>query len=112
MRWVHPYDPDVYVENAEHLGACRTNTHPRWTEMELIGTDEAYVLLIVGRSTVPGETDRPVLKWLAEAWLLVRALLSPPANGKNSTVDVARAMLERASENDQDIADALARWRP
>lgn len=113
MRWIHPDDPDVIVDNAEILGWCSTKRDgaPRWTELTLIGTDVAYAIHGVGRSVIPGETDRHFFKWHAEAFLVVKSLLSAPASGKSSTVDAARVMLTEAGENDDDIRAALLRWR-
>lgn len=113
MRWTHPDDADVIVENAEILGWFSTQWagSPRWTEITVLGTDAGYAIHGVGRSVLPGETDRHFFKWHAEAFLVVKSLLTAPANGKSSTVLAARIMLVEAAELDEDIAAALSRWR-
>lgn len=113
MNWELPCDPDVVIFNAEVLGECST-ARPgarRWVQMTLVGTEEAYFLYGVGKSAVPGEDDRPWGKWLAEPFLVVRALLSSPDTSRNSTVSAAREMLGQAALLDEGIAGALAEWR-
>lgn len=114
MRWVHPDDADVIVENAEILGWFSTKRagSTRWTEITLLGTDAGYAIHGVGRSALPGETDRHWFKWHAEAFLVVKSLLTAPASGKtSSTVDHARAMLIDAATMDEGLAESLGRWR-
>lgn len=113
MRWTHPDDADVIVENAEILGWLSTRRPglDRWTEITLLGTDAGYAIHGVGVSIVAGETDRHWFKWHAEAFLVVKSLLTAPASGKSSTVMSARIMLNGAAELDEDIAAALSRWR-
>lgn len=113
MRWENPSDASVVVEDAEILGHCSTarEDRPRWVEITVIGADCSYVVYGVGKSKIPGETDRPWSKWFPTADLMIRSLLSVPPSGRNATTADAKAMLREASELDEDIADALARWR-
>lgn len=113
MIWIHPADESVIVENAEILGWFSTERDgsDRWTEITLLGTDAGYAIHGVGRSVLPGETDRHFFKWHAEAFLVVKSLLTAPAHGKSSTVNHARAMLVSASGLDQGIAECMLRWR-
>lgn len=106
-----PADESVVIEDAELLGRITTDDGEsrRWVEILLVGSDNGYLVYGVGKSRVPGEIDRPWAKWYPEAFLVVRALLSPPAGRQENTTGPAREMLARCE--DIGISAALARWR-
>lgn len=109
-----PSDPSVVIEDADLLGEFSTDDGKckRWVEMQLVGSEAGYFIFGCGRSRVPGEIDRPWAKWFPEAFLVVRALLSPPAAGRQeNTTEAARTMLAHAQREDEGIDKALRAWR-
>lgn len=86
--------------------ASSENGSPRWFEVQLTKRDDTYKIVMTGRSTLPGETDRIRTETTTSPHAVVDflALGSP---GQRYIPKVSRKALHEAGDRDQSLADAL-----
>ena len=86
--------------------ASSENGSPRWFEVQLYNRDDEYKVVMTGRSTLPGETDRIRTETTTSAHAVVDFLaLGGP--GQRYIPKVSRKALHEAGDRDQSLADAL-----
>lgn len=101
----HSHVGDV-PERGTRCSACR------WFDVSIFeSTDEdtaMYVVYTVGRSIVPGESDRPKIAWTDSAYEIVELLTTRKDDVPRVPKPSLRA-LAQASQYDEDIAEACQR---
>lgn len=109
MDFSYPGDEQIVVKDAEILGfgSSKGDTKDRWTELTIVGTETGYFVAGVGRSRLPGETDRHWCSAYPEASKLVTGLLRPDGRGGKFMPNYGRDALESAADLDEDVNDAF-----
>lgn len=101
-----------------HLGGARIPmarcSACRWTELALYRQDEqgenaaGWVLHSIGRSVVPGETDRPWFRVVTDPREVVSAMLQRDSStGQKHIPSYAKRALDEASDLDDNLADVV-----
>lgn len=99
--------PDDFVQLAHN--SSRRYEADRWTELELHrspATDQ-FMVVVIGRSVVPGEVDRYRVEVSEQAEVIVEAVAPKDDNGRPRLTWVAKKTLLEAAAEDEDIAFAL-----
>jgi hypothetical protein len=108
----HLHPPDRPPAPGVRCSGCR------WTETKIFWSadDRQYVISMIGRSVLPGETDRVKTVWTASAeGVLDTLLIKPPRNvgGDPDRLELPQPnadALEEASERDPALDEVFARW--
>lgn len=117
VDFLYPGDEQIVVRDAEILGfgssrgeansKGEASNKDRWSELTIVGTDKGYFVAGVGKSILPGETDRHWCAAHPDAWTLVKGLMRPDGRGGKFLPVYAREALNSAAEVDYDVRDTV-----
>lgn len=99
----HNHGSTAHVGSGGRCSACR------WTESRIFRSteDDRYLVHTVGRSLVPGETDRIKARWLLTPYEVVAYFVQrPEGGGRPFLTSPADMVLAQAAGHDEDLRDA------
>ena len=109
MDYCYPGDESIVLKDAEVLGFGTSfyEDKDRWSEATVVRTGlDNYFVSVVGKSALPGETDRHWAVFHEEPSELIRAL-SRRWSARRGLPPYLLVALSRAAAEDDDLNDAL-----
>lgn len=109
MDFVYPGDESIVLKDAEVLGTGSSwaDDKDRWSEATVVRTGlDNYFVAVVGKSALPGETDRHWSMFHEEPSELIRALSRRWRDRRGLPPYLHRALSVAAAE-DADLDEAL-----
>lgn len=106
----YPGDAQIVVRDAEILGFGSSKgeaNKDRWSEITIVGTETGYFVAGVGKSILPGETDRHWCSAHPDSRALVKGLMRPDGRGGKFLPAYARDALDNAAELDEDVHETV-----
>jgi hypothetical protein len=97
------FDGDLLADESS-----RTGDQPRWTQVRIYRTaSQKFVTEVIGKSAIPGETDRPTVIVHNDTDTIRAALMRPRKDGPPYLTDTAFNALYSAGQKDHRIMSVL-----